>query len=104
MLVRKRSHVVSLVPKSRFSTSPTSVRYLLQLYLVLFSSAPVVLYAIFVADVTLSLSDENAIGDQGAEALARGLPDSQITVLSLCTLSAAAIFGTFHERPASALL
>ena len=75
----------------------------LPLNLVLFTSAPLVLYAVFVADVTLSLSDDNAIGDQGAEALARGLPDSQITKLSLCTLSAAAILGALHERPASAL-
>ena len=93
MLVPKRSHVVSLIPKSRISTS---VRYLLRLYLVHFSSAPLLLYTIFVAYVTLSLSDNNAIGDQGAEALARGLPDSQITHLNLSTLSAAAIFGTFQ--------
>ena len=41
----------------------------------------------FVAYVTLSLSGENSFGHQGAEALARGLPDSQITELDLGTLS-----------------
>ena len=40
-----------------------------------------VLYSFFVARVTLSLSGDNSIGVQGAEALARGLPDSQITYL-----------------------
>ena len=69
----------------------------------LFTSAPLVLYAVFVADVTLSLSGSNKLTDAGAEALARGLPDSQITILNLGKLSAAAIFGALHERPASAL-
>jgi hypothetical protein len=63
---------------------------------VFYSSAPLVLYSNCVPRVTLSLSDENHIGDMGAEALARGLPDSQITYLSLGKLSAAAIFGTFQ--------
>ena len=81
---------------SRLETLHFSTLSVLQLYLVHFSSAPLLLYTIFVAYVTLSLSDCNAIGDQGAEALARGLPDSQITYLKLSTLSAAAIFGAFQ--------
>jgi hypothetical protein len=76
------------LPDSQITELDLGTLSVLQLYLVLFSSAPLLLYTIFVAYVTLSLSDCNAIGDQGAEALTRGLPDSQITYLNLRTLSA----------------
>jgi hypothetical protein len=69
----------------------------------IFRRAPVVLYANLVPDVTLSLSGGNSIGDEGATALAAGLKDSSLSKLNLSTLSAAAIFGALHERPASAL-
>jgi hypothetical protein len=62
-----------------------------------------VLYAVFVADVTLSLSDGNKLTDAGAEALAAALKDSRLQTLWLGTLSSAAILGALHERPASAL-
>jgi hypothetical protein len=98
--VPKRSHVVSLIPKSRGSAS---VRYLLRLYLVHFSSAPLVLYSNFVPRVTLSLSGKNSIGDEGAKALSAALKDSRLETLCLGKLSAAAILGALHERPGSAL-
>ena len=84
MLVPKRSHVVSLIPKSR---SSTSVSYLLRLYLVLYTSAPLVLYSNFVPRVTLSLSGFNSIGDEGAKALSAALKDSRLEKLYLSTLS-----------------
>jgi hypothetical protein len=61
--------------------------------LVLFSSAPLLLYTIFVTYVTLSLSGGNKLTDAGAEALAAVLKDSQLQKLYLSTLSSAAIFG-----------
>ena len=70
----------------------------------LFSSAPLVLYSNFVPHVTLSLSDANSIGDNGAEALSAALKDSRLQKLDLSTLSSAAILGALHERPGSALL
>ena len=54
------------------------------------------LYAVFVADVTLSLSDWNSIGDEGAKALSAALKDSRLEKLYLGTLSSAAIFGVFQ--------
>ena len=54
------------------------------------------LYSNFVPHVILSLSDGNSIGDEGVTALAAGLKDSSLSVLRLCTLSAAAKFGDFQ--------
>ena len=70
MLVRKRSHVVSLIPKSRGSTS---VRYLLWLYLVHFSSAPLLLYAILVAHMSPYpyLSGGNNLTQAGKDTVTR---------------------------------
>ena len=46
--------------------------------------------------VTLSLSDNNSIGNQGAEALARGLSGSQLKELNLCKSYPIVILGAFH--------
>jgi hypothetical protein len=75
----------------------------LRLYLVLFSRAPVVLYSNCVPRVTLSLSDNNSIGDEGAKALSAALKDSRLEKLYLGTLSSAARCGDFPSRPGSAL-